>query len=112
MRKVFLLSFVFGLAFSFTSCDILGIEDLNPNRIDISISDLPNTVMNYIAAYYPDDTVEGAATNLTDESVMFYEVFMSSGKELEFDLEGTFLQEDEEDKCGRDRKGGRHGGEG
>lgn len=116
MKNSVLLSFILGLAMSFASCDmfsdLIGDTDelTNPNRVEISVSDLPSVVTNYIATYYSEEAIESAATNLDDEGKMFYEVFTESGRELEFDLEGTFLREDtSETECTKGRKGKRGG---
>ena len=108
MKKTILLSFIVCLAMSFTGCEDITDELANPDRVEMNVNDLPSVVTNYIAANYPNDTIEGAATNLDENAKMFYEVFMSNGLELEFDLEGTFLRIDEsndDEGCGRDRGG-------
>ncbi len=54
----------------------------------ISIDDLPQTPLVFISANYPGITIVSA--QIDDDG---YEVFLSKGLELNFDLNGNFLYE-------------------
>lgn len=53
---------------------------------DIAIADLPQTIKDYIATNYPDNSIVEAEKE--DEG---YEVSLNDGNELKFDAEGNFV---------------------
>lgn len=54
----------------------------------IAIEDLPQAITDYIAANYPNDTIDKASFEDNE-----YEVELTSGTELYFDENGNFLKE-------------------
>lgn len=72
---------------------------------DVSISDLPQTILDYIAANYPDVTIVEA--NAEDNGSI--EVKLSNDLELYFDASGNFIgidtDDDSDDDSGSDDSG-------
>ena len=58
---------------------------------DIAVADLPQAVLDYIAANYPDNTIIEAERE--DDNT--YEVTLNNGMELKFDADGNFLRVDD-----------------
>lgn len=96
--------FFFALAGVLSSCTpgFLGIDDTNPPSSSsdgytaVAEGDLPQSILDYIAANYPDASINCA--QMDDDG---YEVYISAGLELNFNLSGNFLYaDDEDDWCG------------
>lgn len=60
--------------------------------IPVPISSLPQSIANYVSANYPGETIVWAEWD-DDE----YEVYLSNGLELYFDINGNFLYADQDD---------------
>lgn len=60
---------------------------------DIAIADLPQAILDYVAANYPDATIEDA--NAEDNGTI--EVELSNDLDLYFDAEGNFISIDTDD---------------
>lgn len=60
--------------------------------IPVAISSLPVSILNYVSANYPNDTIVWA--EMDDNQL---EVYLSSGVELYFDAAGNFISADSDD---------------
>ena len=60
---------------------------------------LPQAILDYIAQNYPNVTITKAER---DDDDYYYEVYLSNGLELYFDLEGNLIEEDDDDDEGYD----------
>ncbi|TBW27827.1 PepSY-like domain-containing protein [Gramella sp. KN1008] len=65
-------------------------DDQGEDEENINPSELPQVILDYIAENYPDNSIIEAEKD-DDE----YEVTLNNGVELEFDLEGNFLSEED-----------------
>lgn len=65
-------------------------DEQGEDEEDIDPADLPQTILDYIAENYPDNTIIEA-----EKEEEGYEVTLNNGVELEFDAEGNFLSEED-----------------
>ncbi|WP_252112680.1 PepSY-like domain-containing protein [Gramella jeungdoensis] len=65
-------------------------DDQGEDEEDIDPAELPQTILDYIAENYPDNTIIEAERE--DEG---YEVTLNNGVELKFDQEGNFLSQED-----------------
>ena len=68
---------------------------------DIDVSDLPQAILDYIATNYPDNTIIEAERE--DDNT--YEVTLNNGVELEFDSDGKFLNDEDQNGDDDDDEG-------
>ncbi|MDX1542584.1 MAG: PepSY-like domain-containing protein [Christiangramia sp.] len=65
-------------------------DEQGEDEEDIDPDDLPQTILDYIAENYPDNTIIEA--EMEEEG---YEVTLNNGIELKFDQEGSFLSQED-----------------
>lgn len=67
-------------------------DDQGEDEDDIDPADLPQVILDYIAANYPDASIIEA--EIEDDGS--YEITLNNGVELEFDQDGNFLSAEDE----------------
>jgi hypothetical protein len=82
--------------------NFLGTEaDFDCDDDDIDPSSLPSAVQTYLSTNYPNATIHEAERK-TECGQEIYEVELSNGLELYFDLQGNFLGTDDDFDCDDD----------
>jgi uncharacterized membrane protein YkoI len=72
----------------------LGMDD---DGDDVSTTDLPQSIVDYINNNYPDETIVQAEIDM-ENGQMVYEVYLSNGLELYFDENGAFISSDDDNE--------------
>lgn len=77
---------LFSFALLITSCK--WVDDVDVYR-RVKVEDLPSTIVEYVEVNYPNATIRRAWRDNDG-----YEVRLSNGREIEFDLDGVMLYDD------------------
>lgn len=87
-------------SFKMDKHDMSELYDVNGNlqetEIDIKVSELPASVMNYIKAHYAGEKVKEAAKITKADGKMMYEAEVK-GIDVLFDSNGNFLREEKDE---------------
>lgn len=119
MSKLFFSLALFFAVFTFTSCDDLlddfdkdkdcyeenyddcGCDDSDDDddrEVNIPVSQLPQTILDYVTENYPNLTITEAEVEYNRSGdVVGYEIELSNELELYFDAEGNLIRKDSDD---------------
>lgn len=91
MKKIILTGFItLSLLFTATSCN----SDDDHERI-ISAADLPKPVDIFVTTYFPNATYQTIKKqNKADHDGSIYDVYLTNGFEIDFDLNGNWIDID------------------
>ena len=90
-RGAILVDFKSGTTYEYSrigSSKFIGKDELDDDhRSDIDPNNLAQIILDYVSANYPNETITSAEVDASG-----YEVFLSNGLKLEFDINGNFIE--------------------